>query len=550
MTLESRNCGEEFSAEVLRLRVENVDLRDAYEGLLPKIDQCRRRIESLEKDKLDLSDQVLAVEEEKLKLSKMLVEMQIDNNKLKEECEASKFELNNRIMQLENENMEARMTTENHMRTIETLNIRNVELETELRDVTHEYTILKKNYTSLVKAYEDELAHSDEISTELLNLASTKAELIRNIDILSQQVDARNPEADLKHARVIINRRPPTRIKVSDLPIREQGDRNQCSTIEKRYKAEMDRQRQTYLDNERVLEAKIDNLRKELDEARDATRAKYTALAELNARVLTLTDQKNTLESQNNRMQHKLKAINEDFRARLVKFVEDAALFIDRQKVGDLEGSRKKMEEYVNEMLGELKHAYHVREEQLSSVAQDCRAQMRVIIRKHEALIAAYRELKLQVVGLGIHDINLGPDETELMLTETELHSVQQREINRLREDLNQSEMEREELQIQTMSVKKRMTMPSDNNINNSVEATSPQSWAVLQKQLKEFTLNTQQELETERAGLLSRNAMLEQEVTELNDYINTDLNRYKNEIARLQGLLVSPGGKKLRTQP
>lgn len=59
------------------------------------------------------------------------------------------------------------------------------------------------------------------------------------------------------------------------------------------------------------------------------------------------------------------------------------------------------------------------------------------------------RELKLQVVGLGIHDINLGPDETELMLTETELHSVQQREINRLREDLNQSEMEREELQIQ-----------------------------------------------------------------------------------------------------
>lgn len=61
------------------------------------------------------------------------------------------------IMQLENENMEARMTTENHMRTIETLNIRNVELETELRDVTHEYTILKKNYTSLVKAYEDEV---------------------------------------------------------------------------------------------------------------------------------------------------------------------------------------------------------------------------------------------------------------------------------------------------------------------------------------------------------------------------------------------------------
>jgi len=39
-----------------------------------------------------------------------------------------------------------------------------------------------------------------------------------------------------------------------------------------------------------------------------------------------LTDMKNSLECQNNRLQHKLKAINEDFRARLIKFVEDASV--------------------------------------------------------------------------------------------------------------------------------------------------------------------------------------------------------------------------------
>lgn len=52
-------------------------------------------------------------------------------------------------------------------------------------------------------------------------------------------------------------------------------------------------------------------------------------------------------------------------------------------------------------------------------------------------------------------------------------------------------------------------------------------NWSDLRKQLREFTLNTQQELELERADLLTRNAMLEQEVQELNDYIDSHLARY-----------------------
>ena len=52
-------------------------------------------------------------------------------------------------------------------------------------------------------------------------------------------------------------------------------------------------------------------------------------------------------------------------------------------------------------------------------------------------------------------------------------------------------------------------------------------NWSDLRKQLREFTLNTQQELELERAELLTRNAMLEQEVQELNDYIDSHLARY-----------------------
>jgi len=66
-------------------------------------------------------------------------------------------------------------------------------------------------------------------------------------------------------------------------------------------------------------------------------------------------------------------------------------LFVDRQNPKETDDCRRKMEPYVNEMLSELKHAYRVREEQLSSVARDCRTHMRAIVRRHELLIAAYR---------------------------------------------------------------------------------------------------------------------------------------------------------------
>ena len=52
------------------------------------------------------------------------------------------------------------------------------------------------------------------------------------------------------------------------------------------------------------------------------------------------------------------------------------------------------------------------------------------------------------------------------------------------------------------------------------------ENWSELRKQLREFTLNTQQELEQERAQLLTKNAVLEEECKELHSYINSHLAR------------------------
>ena len=58
-------------------------------------------------------------------------------------------------------------------------------------------------------------------------------------------------------------------------------------------------------------------------------------------------------------------------------------------------------------------------------------------------------------------------------------------------------------------------------------EASDSEDWGSLRKQLREFTVNTQQKLELERAGLMTENAMLQEEVKGLQEYIDNHLSRY-----------------------
>ena len=51
--------------------------------------------------------------------------------------------------------------------------------------------------------------------------------------------------------------------------------------------------------------------------------------------------------------------------------------------------------------------------------------------------------------------------------------------------------------------------------------------WGAMRKQMREFTLNTQQQLEQERARLLSENQVLKEQLRESQQYIDSHLVRY-----------------------
>ncbi|KAM8779656.1 coiled-coil domain-containing protein 78 [Rhynchonycteris naso] len=75
-------------------------------------------------------------------------------------------------------------------------------------------------------------------------------------------------------------------------------------------------------------------------------------------------------------------------------------------------------------------------------------------------------------------------------------------------------------------------------------------SWSQIQQKLQDFYRGTQAKLEQEQAQLLVRATMAEEQLSELQEYVNQHLGRYKQEILRLRKLVGSEDPQKVGTTP
>uniref|UniRef100_A0A4W3HI96 Coiled-coil domain-containing protein 78 n=1 Tax=Callorhinchus milii TaxID=7868 RepID=A0A4W3HI96_CALMI len=189
-------------------------------------------------------------------------------------------------------------------------------------------------------------------------------------------------------------------------------------------------------------------------------------------------------------------------------------------------------------MLNDIRCAYKAREEQLASAARNYKKRMKDIYKKHEMLLIAYRSQREQILGLKNEDLDAGPSEVEFVVTDSELLSGQAQELNRLREDKACLESQ---LRNGLEQVKGSGEMGGDCWLESETRGkVNDGNWMELKKQMREFTLTTQEELESERGQLSSRLKVTEGQLAELQDYVDKHLGRYKEEIVRLRKLIGS----------
>ncbi|XP_038067625.1 coiled-coil domain-containing protein 78-like [Patiria miniata] len=511
---------DDLAGTTAKLKKENMKLKEEEGYLRRRLDQMDSRLGDVAMAKTDLSAKLISNEEERLKVSKMLVDLQIENNRIKEKASQEIFELNNKLMSIDSDYRQVLMTKERLAKESRLARERLDLMDRERQELADKYVLMKADYGALAEKYDNEVSRNQQLGLELLNLLNAKVTLLKQEENLARaSVHKREQTAEeLRRARDIAlglsrQKERADEIGASDLDRREL--QNKLFGDHDRMRSEYDKMRSQYDDQQDKLQNRIMELNATLKTARQTTRDCQHKLAQQEVDLISSKEKVKEWAVANSRLQTQLMEKNEEMRSRLTKYLEDIAEFVDDRDAILNRKMEDNLSNYVRTMMKDMKDTYKAREKQLSDAARDFKAKMQSVGKRHEQLLVAYRFLRKQVQKGEIGDIDLGPEEEELTLKDDEVETANRREIRRLMEALMEAQ-------------KKQRPAESDKS----------GGWNEFQKKLGEFTSTTQQELESERASLMSTNAILEEQLAECHDYIDRHLNKYREENTSLRRML------------
>ncbi|XP_009996781.1 PREDICTED: coiled-coil domain-containing protein 78 [Chaetura pelagica] len=470
---------------------------------LDELGDLQERMRRLAGSRMDLSTRMGFGEEEKLKISKDLLDLQIETNKMKEQHETENFELKNRLLALETRVQELELCREQVTGERDSLRERLGALESSWKELAAEYIILKSNYLALGKELDQEVTRNEELSMELLSLANARS-TIPGTESNPFPAMAKESTAELERESQpwAPGVKASASFSSSFVPLLL-GNQDHIE-------AEIEKLKQTYDLQQQKLEERLTAMGKELQEAKGAMGDAQQKLVEQSVVLLSSQSQLQEVEAENSRLQLQLKELNQEYRSRLAQHIKDLADYMD-SKPSHAAGPSKPpadpapMKRFVDTMLEDVRASYRSREEQLAGAARGYKKRMKNLVKKHENLLIAYGLQREQIKSLGGSCMDCGPAELHFSITDPELLTNTARELNRLREDKAKLEMQLHELEKE------------------------------VRKQLQEFTRSTQEDLEQQRSQLLTRAVVAEEQVSELQEYIDKHLARYRQELLQLQ---------------
>ncbi|XP_050173624.1 coiled-coil domain-containing protein 78 isoform X2 [Myiozetetes cayanensis] len=537
--LPAPQCAEIPASEHMDLGIvagnEKVQLQDGNDGM-DRLGDPQEGMRQVAGSKADFPAGVLFSEEEKLKISKDLVDLQIETNKMKEQYETENFELKNMVLALESRVRELELCSEEVTGERDSLRERLRALESARKELAQEYIILKSNYLALGKELDQEVRRNEELTQELLKLARGKNSL--------PGTESTRPPAMAHQSSVELEReRGKPEDVVASEPERQELERNLLGNQD-HIKVELEKLKKTHDWQQQKLEERVLGLGKELQEAKGAIGDTQRRLVEQSAVLLTSQSQLQEVEAENSQLQLRLKELNEEYRSRLARYIRDVANYMD-SKSSHVTGHSKApadhaaMRHFVDNMLKDIRASYKSREEQLARAARGYKKRMKDLVKKHQNLLIAYGLQREQIRSLGSGAVDCGPAELHFCISDPELLTNSSRELNRLQEEKARLEMQLQELQKKRLKEASAFPLPPEQQLDE-------EGWAEVRKQLRELAHTTQEDLEQERSQLLTRAVMAEEQVLELQEYIDQHLARYKREILRLRNAEGSEGPRAL----
>ncbi|XP_069341823.1 coiled-coil domain-containing protein 78 [Eulemur rufifrons] len=207
---------------------------------------------------------------------------------------------------------------------------------------------------------------------------------------------------------------------------------------------------------QQALETRVAALSRQLQEAQEEARTAGQRLAAQAVVLSTCQGQLRQAEAENSQLQLQLRKLNEEYAFRLQRCAREAVGFANGACQAP---AATALRTFLEATLENIRAAHRCREQQLARAARAYRKRLADLSHRHEEVLATHRVLDTA-------------------------------------------------------------------------------SWAQIHQQLQNFSHSTQAELEKERAQLLVRAIVAEEQLSELQEYVDQHLGRYKQEILRLRELM------------
>jgi hypothetical protein len=289
-------------------------------------------------------------EEEKLKVSKALVELQIENTKLQEIIQNEKFDNNSKLLHAENDVLESNIKEERAAQAIQDLQDKLRESLDEKKELEIEFVALKKNFINLQSDIDSEKAKNDNLGLELINLVNENKALqddsnrvnLKHTDVsdehqrLIRKLEKLETELYDKREAFVVAQGEIQRLKNEITRLEVAGQQN--SAVYEQRKAELEREyieaSKRNLQEMDVIKTEDKNYHKKNvleKELWDGERIDYQKkIKQLNRKIEELTDDLKILEEQNielksdkNRLTLQVEEMRSAFRNKLTKYMNE-----------------------------------------------------------------------------------------------------------------------------------------------------------------------------------------------------------------------------------
>ncbi|KNC52478.1 uncharacterized protein AMSG_08035 [Thecamonas trahens ATCC 50062] len=178
----------QLEGRIIKDNLEKIKLREDKDKILTKLTELKGQYEKLVESKASIQAELISSEEERLRVAKALIDLQIENNSLEEDGETKNFELVNKVLSLENDLMEAEMRHQTQEQLIADMRDALESAGDEARELQVEYVALKTNFMNAKAAHAAETAKNQELGLELLNLVNAKRSLESDKTSLEKRV--------------------------------------------------------------------------------------------------------------------------------------------------------------------------------------------------------------------------------------------------------------------------------------------------------------------------------------------------------------------------